>query len=90
MTNDRYQGWKQQEYRDVSFLQSPDNVRIAYSLKDKVVELTWLRNIGGFSPKEGEDYRDYVRRKLNGAVSKREVKNLAEVLKSLAGQYGRR
>ncbi len=81
---DRYQEW-QERYNGVSYLQSPDGWRIAYQLRGRMVELTPNRGIGGgVGPKEHETTEDYVRRKTNGALKKREVRGLARILECLS------
>ncbi len=84
LMDNRYVGWTEQ-CNGVNYLVSPDNDRIAYLLRGKMVELTFDRHIGGgVGPKEMESTEDYVRRKTNGALKKREVRGLARILENLS------
>lgn len=86
----RYVDWEEKEFEGTPYLLSPDKWRVAYIVRQKYVELTWNRSIGGIGPHEWERTEEYVSRRLRGQADKRNVRNLAAVLNVLAAQYGRR
>ncbi len=88
--SNRYVGWVEREYEGTSYLLSPKDLRIAYELDGKYVELTWRRSVGKVGPNQGQSMEDYVGKRLRWQADKRDVKNIATVLTSLEVQYGRR
>jgi len=86
----RYIDWSEKEYEGTPYVQSLDNKRIAYEIKAKYVELTWVRSVGGSGPHQWESTLDYVNRRLRGQAEKKDVRNLAAILNVLSAQYGRR
>jgi hypothetical protein len=86
----RYDGWRKQAYGSEMYWISPNNDKIAYRRNGRMVELTWLRNLGGgVGPKEFETAEDYVRRRFSGALKKRSVRTLAGILEQLEMFKGR-
>ncbi len=86
----RYAGWTRHS-NGVEYLVSPEEDRVAYDLRGRVVEFTWNRHIGGgVGPKEHEDIDDYVRRKTNGSLHKRDLRSLVAVLEGLESRFGRK
>ena len=84
----KYSDWKKTAYQDLIYWESPDKAKLAYRVNGKVTELTWVRwNGGGVGPKPDETDEQYIQRRFSGSLRKREVKNLATVLKELEKDY---
>jgi hypothetical protein len=85
----RYSGWTRID-NGLSYLISPDKVRIAYDLNGKMVELTWKRTMGGYGPQLKQSMKDYVSYRLRGSAGRKETMALTEILVDLEKELGKK